>query len=269
MNRPERFGGIPIRRVSEVATDWGMCMAIYGPPGVGKTTFAAGAAQSALGSPVLFLDAEGGIRSISHDQTIEVIEVHDWATLIKFNQELMKTPPDQIPWKTIVLDNMSEFQAVSLRRIVAGNEMAQIQDWGRCTQDMLLLTRFYRDLARVKGVSVILIAWETPDKDESTGIVKRDVGFTPSLARQFPGIVDIVGYLEVMNDPPKYTRCLSFAPSPRTAAKFRRSRNENAMEIPYMIWYGADDNPMADLLATLKGGAKWPKQKYLKPAKGS
>jgi hypothetical protein len=163
---------------------------------------------------------------------------------------------------------MSEIQAVVLRSLTA--EAPQIQHYMQATVAMLALTRTMRDIARKQNINTILIAWDAPEKDESTGVVKRDVGFTPSLARQFPGIVDIVGYLTVVNDPPRYTRKLSFAPSPTTAAKFRRSRNERASQIPYELFYNLDDsNPMVDLLATMRGGVAFPKDKYLPPRRAS
>lgn len=250
------FAGLNVRQATE-ETPAGISIAIYGAPGVGKTTLAAQASLSEYGGRTLFLDAEGGTRSISHLSNVDVIDIVDWNTFGKVTTELAN-PNAPCEWGTIVLDNMSEFQAVNLRHIV-DKRMPEIRDWGQTTSDMLYVTRLYRDLARKRGFNVFYIVWEAPEKDE-TGIIKRDVGFTPSLARQFPGILDIVGYLTVDNNG---IRVLSFAPSVRTAAKFRRSRKEQAMKIPLTLYYGVDDTPMVDLLNTLKGDLPWPDGKYL------
>lgn len=234
----------------------GMCIALYGAAGVGKTTLAAQAALSPLGSPVLIIDAEGGSRAVAHMQNVYVADVKSWKEITEVSNEVAK----QAQFKTIVLDNMSEFQQINLKGIV-GNGMPQIQHYGQNTNEMLNFSRLWRDISRDTGVNVIFIAWESPEKDESTGIIKRDLGFTPSLAKQFPGIIDIVGYLTVNQ---KGLRVLNFAPSVRNAAKFRRSQTEVAMQIPLQLTYGLNEYPMVDLLNTLKGGETWPTGRYVK-----
>lgn len=254
------IGGIEIKSITS-DTSWGMCIALYGPPGVGKTLRACEACYSEYGGRVLLLDAEGGRRSVTHmADKVDFVEVNTWPKITSVTNAITKE--DDCPYGTIVLDNMSEYQAISLRHL-AGNEVAQIQHYNASTKDMLLLTRKWRDWAVQTGVNVIYIAWESPEKDEATGIIKRDVGFTPSLAKQFPGIVDIVGY---MTPERRGIRKISFAPDRRTAAKFRRNKTEVAMEIPLEIYFDLDEMPIVDLLATLKGGKPWPKTKYTRPA---
>ena len=264
--RPSIFAGLKVHQATDI-TDQGMCIAIYGSAGTGKTTLAAGAADVKEGGRTLILDAEGGAKAVAHRTDIDVIDINDWPQLRRFAEELVRA--DVIPWDTIILDNMTEYQSVNMRDILkqAGRDMTQIQDFNRNTIDMLTMTRTMRDIARKRGINVILIAWDSPEKDETTGFIKRDVGFTPSLARQFPGIVDIVGYLTVENDPPRSTRHLSFTVSPRTAAKFRRSKNENAMKIPLELWFGENNNLMADIISTLRYGKPFDAAKYSKPEK--
>lgn len=253
-----KFGNIAIRKASE-SDPWGVCLALYGPPGVGKTTAAGKISLVSEGSPVLFLDAEGGTRSISHLNKCDVAQVGTWPELVSVSQQIMAQKKD-CQWKTIVIDNMSEIQAINVKSIV-GDRIPQIQDWGKTTADMLNFTRLWRDFARFNSVNVILIAWASPSKEEFNGIeiTKQDVAFTPSLARQFPGIVDIVGHLTVEQN---QTRTLSFAPSNRTAAKFRRSGDENAVKIPLIIKFGEQHNPLGDIITTLRTGTPWPAEKY-------
>jgi hypothetical protein len=154
---------------------------------------------------------------------------------------------------------MSEYQALCLKEILGSELIPEIRDWNKNTQEMLAVTRMYREIARRKSINVIYIAWETPEKDDVEGVYRRDVGFTPSLARQFPGIVDIIGFMTVNTN---NSRQISFQASPKTAAKFRRSKIENAVKIPNVIKFGEDDYPLVDLLAVLRGNENWPDKKY-------
>lgn len=258
-----KFAGLPVKSANK-QSEWGMCIAVYGAAGVGKTTFAADIADSPLGGPAVILDAEGGARSVAHKDNVDIIDITSWQQVQAFTQEFLRTPNP--PWRSVIWDNMSELSSKCLTSVMQ-QDQPQIQDYGKATTSMLAFTRVWRDAARSKGTNVVFIAWDFPEKDEGTGNVKYGIGFTPSLARQFPGIVDIIGYLSVANNPPLYTRVLNFAPSPRTVAKFRRSQTEVAQQIPYEIFYGMNEHPIVDLLATLKGGTPWPSDRYKAPAR--
>jgi len=254
----ERFAGLRVQRPQELP-GWGLCMAIYGAPGSGKTTFASDAQDSPFGSPVVFLDAESGIRSVGHRRDIDVIQISSWGQVQTFMNALKQQADPR--WRTIVLDNMSELQAMAIKAAQGDSEMPQIQHYGKATSDILQLTRTCRDIARLRSTNFIMIAWESPEKDEATGVIKRDIGFSPSLAKTFPGLVDQVGYL-VSNDQPPFLRTMHFESSTRTAAKFRRSQSEAAAAIPLTFSYKLEDQPLVDLLATLVGEKPWPKDKY-------
>jgi hypothetical protein len=255
-----KFGGVQIQKPSEIK-ETGECLALYGVAGSGKTTLAATATRSALGSPLLYVDVEGGVRAIRHLDDVDVLEVGSWSELESIRREIKLQRHD---YKCIVFDNMSEMQAMNMKHIV-GNETPQIQHWGKSTADLLAFTREMRDLTSRSDLNVILIAWDYPEKEESTGIVKRQIGFTPSLAEKFPGIINTVGHITIKNNPPFYTRMLGFAPGPRTDAKLRRSQIDSAMSIPLEIPFGLDQPLMADLLEALRGVKPFPVDKYVLP----
>lgn len=257
------FAGLPVRKSNDMVRK-GSTICIYGPPGSGKTLLASGAADSEMHSPVLFADAEGGSSVFSHRSDIDVITVRQWSVLRKIIDALK----NDSPYRTLVLDNMSEIQQLNITSIAGQGNDIQIQHWNKSTADILNMTRTLLDHSINKGLNVIFLAWEDREKDSVSNMIRTGIGFTPSLANKFPGIIDIVGYLSVMNNAPHYSRLLSFAPSPKTDAKFRRSSNDLARSIPLQVVYGEDNLPMADLLDCLKGTKKFPAARYQPPQRG-
>ena len=254
---PSTFPKFGTRRATDMT--WGVCMAIYGPAGSGKSTLAAGAADSPDNSPLLIVDAEGGSRAVAHRADIEVLDVKSWKDIDDFTEAAKRTK--DFPWKTVVFDNMSEYLSLLTNKVVGSGEDSPSQpQWGKITLEFLSFVRTWRDLSR-RGINVILIAWEDEEKDE-VGRVKHQLSFTPKIRSTFPGMIDIIGYLTVVDKSIVGERLLDFAPSSRTASKFRRSQDEGAMQIPLKIQYGIGKVPMADILTVLKGGGTWPKDKY-------
>lgn len=254
-----------------------MVGAVYGAPGSGKTTFLSDAADSEHGIPMLVADAEGGARAFAHRDDIDVASFVDpdadgsgWSDFDDFVNDLIMGRKGLDKYKTIVVDNVSELLSLCIRWVVknisrgqgvTANDRPDQRDWNLVTQRMLIMIRKLRDYGRASGTNIFFIAWEAPEKDEQTGITKADVAFNPALARQFPGILDFVGYLTVVN---ATTRRLSFEASRTTAAKFRKSRMDAAQKIPGRFEYKIDDKPLVDILAVMKGGASWPSEKYAK-----
>lgn len=261
------FNGLTIIKPSE-AIKFGVCGAIYGPGGVGKTTFAAGACESEFGAPVLDVDAEGGASAVSHisESKLSVAPVKSWKEIDALGANFSLA---QFPWRTVLFDNMTEYASLALDAAKAKggrgvNDQPQIQDYGTATRWILAFTRHWRDIARFTGINVVFIAWDSREKDDETGRISQRVNFTPALQSQFPGIVDIVGYLstdpkiQLANQGGEYLRWLNFSSNPRLDSKFRRSKNEHAKDIPLLI-----PNPQfAHILDTIKGGKPWPKDYY-------
>lgn len=256
--------GLTIRKSNDMQ-GWGLCIALYGPPGVGKTLRACDLADSEYGRPLAIADAESGSRTISHRNDIDVIEIKRWSDIEKL-ASYMKRSQD-LPWKTVVFDNLSEYNSLCLKQIV-GDDTPQIQHYNKSTNAMLNFVRDTRDVSRRTKINIVYIIWDAPEKDEQSGVIKRDVGFTPSLARQFPGIIDMVGYMTAQDSPP-YMRKITFAAGSRTAAKIRRSNNENAQKIPLTIEFNTAQQPLVDIVNTIVGGMDWPTLKYVRSSQRS
>lgn len=260
---PKTFNGLTIIKPAEAAKA-GSCIAIYGPAGVGKTTLAAGAVEAQDSTPVLHMDAEGGASAISHisESKLSIAQIKSWSEVDALSSGFSIT---SFPWKTIIFDNITEYAQLALIAAVGNDrDQPQIQHYGKATRLVLSFVRKWRDIARYHGINVVLIVWDSREKDESTGKVSWRVNFTPSLQNQFPGIVDSVGYLstdekiQLASRGGEYLRWLDFSSNPRYDSKFRRAENAYAKSIPLRI----PDPNFADILDVLRGYRPWPKDKY-------
>ena len=119
---------------------YGVNILIYGPAGIGKSTFAAGAADSPMGAPLLFMDAEGGSKAISHRDDITVMDVDSWSMLEDFTKTAKKAT--SLPWKSIVFDNCSEILNIITKSVVGSDETAPSQpQWGKVAMEFLSFVR--------------------------------------------------------------------------------------------------------------------------------
>lgn len=270
-----------VSRASDLMGLWGVCFAIYGPPGCGKSTLASQAADSEFAGKVGVVDIEGGARAYGHREDIDVFTIRDsdaqhdngmgYQQVEDVLDDLIagRLVPASVPkYGTIIVDNCSELNAYAtydtlrtVPRNIDRKDRPDQKDWNTTTSRMLLHVRRWRDFAQATGTNVIFIAWDRAQEDRVTNVMKKDMAFNPALANQFPGLIDMVGYLTIKG---KGQRTLSFEASASTAAKFRRAANEAAMSIPGEFGYefGNTNKPMADLIDCLKGGKPFPATKY-------
>lgn len=248
-----------VTRPIEQLAKQGVFVMIYGAPGNGKTTNLGKVVESKWGTPAYLADIESGAESIRHMKGIELPpegeEIDTWDRLIALINWFEQAPQSEIMHKSLILDNMSESLSLYLDKFVPAGA-PQIQHWGEYYREVLKMTRQLRDISRNKKVNILMAAWENPRENDAGRVYKHDIDFNPALARKFPGLIDMVGYLTVIDG---IKRELSFQAHPRTAAKFRRSTAySNINEIPDILKFDLRDSPIADLISTLQGGEKFP-----------
>lgn len=241
----------------------GSSIMLFGKAGSGKTTLAASLAEDPENCPVWIQDAEGGTKVISDQSGITVFPMHTWDDEKAFRQEIMsqRNKPEGLPFKTIILDNLSEIVQHATTAIV-GSDTAQTSQpkYGDMAREILSFVRFYRDLARDFGINVVIIAWDSEEKNEITGRSVVTLEATPKLQKELPGILDHIGWISPIDGQPE-KRVLSFEPSTRNISKFRRSRTEEAKSIPVRIEYGINGMPLCDIVAAMRG-KPFPASKY-------
>ena len=85
---------------------------VYGDPGAGKTTFAAGAQDHPAMRNVLFANKEGGMLSVAHRGDIHEVPIRTTEELTALGWELANGAWDSV--RTLVIDNATEVQTVNL-----------------------------------------------------------------------------------------------------------------------------------------------------------
>ena len=212
---------------------------VYGEAGVGKTVFASTAPR-----PILWLESEGGTHSIGDKKDIDVVRVK---TLEDYRQVLRYLHQNPDNYKTVVLDSLTETQALILKEIMRAavasepsrDEFAPLfAEWGRLAGVMREIIRSFRDLP----MNTVFTALTREDTDEMTGRTKVRPRLQPAVADEIPGFMDAMGYLAVSTpkkgevgakgveedeDGVSVVRNLLLVPTGKYAAKLRAPKGSN------------------------------------------
>lgn len=172
---------------------------LYGDPGVGKTTLAASANDCPGMSPALLLSIESGTLALVETpntpvSTCDVIDFNGWDGVKSLFEWLALK---NHPYKTFIVDTVSELQMKGLEQIVASalkkggkreslDEVWQ-EDYGKSTSQMRRFMRAVRDLPM--NVIFTCHAANGPDGKEVFPAL------TPKLRQSAIGYVDLVGYM--------------------------------------------------------------------------
>ncbi len=170
---------------------------IYGKPGVGKTTFLGTAEDDVRSRDVMLVDIEGGVLSIGHRGKHLDIAPMKPGVISRVYTHLNE---DEHNYKTVCLDTVTELQKFAMAQIMndvtaskpdRDADMPQLQEWGKCIEQVRRIIRMYRDLP----VHFIATAHEQDVKDERSGEITCGPSLPGKLALELPGFFDIVGRL--------------------------------------------------------------------------
>lgn len=228
------FAGFPIVPPGEMGKH--LNILIYGEPGVGKTMLAGSASKVAAMAPVLLLDVEGGTMSLTKEYgDVDVIRILKWTDLQKVYNKLYS---GDHPYKTVVMDSLSEAQKLSMTDIMAkavkddpdlDRDVPTMRAWGQNLEQMRRFTRGLRDLP----MNVIFTALVESDKNNKGKTSYRPL-FQGKTKGEVPGFMDIVAYYYMIQKGEETRRMLLTHQTDTVIAKDRSNQLPKLIESPTM-----------------------------------
>lgn len=209
---------------------------VYGEAGVGKTVLAGSASTVEDMSPVLYLDIEGGTRSLlDFYPNTQTVHIKRWADLQKIYDELEK---GNHPYKTVVVDSLTEAQKLAMRDLmnrVSGRDstvdedVPQMQQWLKNIEQTRRFARAMRDLP----MNVILTALASKERDNRGKDQIRPL-MNGKVAGELPGFYDLVLYMYMKPDGRDRKRMVLTNMTDTVQAKDRSNRLPLTIEDPSM-----------------------------------
>lgn len=182
-----------------------MNILIYGDPGCGKTHLAGTAQDHELMRDVLVFNIDGGILTLAQRGDIHAVDIKSLDQLEIELHKLASNDPEYTGIKTVVLDNITELQLMSLDTIVANEYRERIkkdknysiddiyqEDYGKSTKQLQRLLRGFRDLP----IHTIYIAHKKDKIRKGTTVIEESKpSLTDKLCTSVMGYMDYVWYL--------------------------------------------------------------------------
>jgi phage nucleotide-binding protein len=210
---------------------------IYGDPGVGKTYLLGTAEDHIKTSPVLLIEVEGGAKTIRH-RNIDVVPARTLTQVQKVLNTLILAG-DDLYYKTVCLDSLSELQKLDMRFIMKQAKEASKnpdkfdidvpsqREWGKSLEHTRAIVRAFRDLP----CNTILTALAA-DKSEDGKVIEIFPSLPGKARNEIPGFMDIVGYYYAQQQGPTTVRRLQLAKTRKVSAKDRTGMLGEMMEEP-------------------------------------
>jgi hypothetical protein len=164
-----------------------MKLVAYGPPGGGKTTFAA------TFPDVLLLSAESGLLSV-RDRNLAVWTIDTWEDL---QEAFAYLRAGDHPYKSVAIDSLTEAQRKLAEYIVRKfpakrrdyEDLMSQSDWGYAIDALRKMCRAFRDLP----LNVLFIALDATKETEGEQVVRPALS-GGTMADELMGWVDAVIY---------------------------------------------------------------------------
>jgi hypothetical protein len=215
--------------------------------------FAGTAELDPITGPVLYVDLEGGTLSLrAVGISPNIVRVQNFEE--QFNTIYEYLTETKHPFKTVVMDSLSEIQAISmaeiLRQSAATNpskdaDVPVISDWLKSSNRMRRLIRHFKMLP----TNLILICHEKRDRNEVTGEIKILPSLPGQLAVDIAGFCDVVGRIVVESvlDEEKNTRKKIRACYVQPVGNFVAKDRNNAFGDRFMVaTYNAETKTWED-----------------------
>lgn len=230
------IGGLKIESVKEQPTS--INMLVYGSPGAGKTVFSGSADAVPEMRPVLLIDVEGGTFSLRNTYPdVDVVRVKTWKDMGEIYGALYE---DELDYKTVVLDSLTEIQKFSMYNIMRDltrkeserdPDVPGLREWGKNIEQTRRLIRAFRDLSSINVIFTALVVF---DKDSRTGAIQARPSLSGKLSQEASGFVDFVVYMYTKLVGEDLRRLMLTAGTDRQIAKDRSGQLPELLEDPSM-----------------------------------
>lgn len=249
--------------VKDEAAETGINMVVFGPPGVGKTTFAASVKAARPDEGVLIFDIDVGRESVrdvdihyaeppkllaargSGENTGDLDRKLSWGELRDYLDTALALKGSS-PYKTLIFDSLSSIYYELLIPKVVGSETKKVE-WPHYAEAQRLMTKFVRDAKSLceYGINTIFTGHVKEEKDDE--ITNIRLSLPQGVRNEVLLAVNHVGYLTRAKN--GETRELHLAPPRRVdGPKFRQT--QSGVQVPLLI----SDPTMGKLLDHLKKG---------------
>lgn len=198
---------------------------IYGPPGGGKTVFAADSPTPCL----LDADGTGALSLFNHPELAvrtRVLQVRQYNQMLDVFEAYKSGDPRIRDVDTFVIDTLSQLTKKHLDEFIAKDKLvhesrdpvAYQRDYKFNTEAMRQLIGFFIDL----DVNLVVLCHSETSKDEGSGVITTKPYLTPRLLSSMEAVFDVFGYMQTETDKDfNFTRTLQIMPSRRIWAKSR------------------------------------------------
>lgn len=244
-----RIAGLDIVK-AEDAERW-IKLLVYGDAGSGKSWLVASAEDVPEMKPVLFIDMEGGIDSISRKWPgINVVRLKDTTDP---QGRVIKTAWDQLaelynylstrehPYKTVILDSVTEAYSLCMRWVMKlllekkpdrDPDIADKREYAKARSRVHLMMRSFRDLE----CNVLMTALKDVKINNDTGAVINYIpGLPGKLAYEVGAFMSQLHYLYVEQEKGEVVRKMLTLPANKYLAKDRSDGLETVVDNPSMM----------------------------------
>ena len=245
---------------------------IYAPPGHGKTVLLGSCTDDERTWPCLFADFEAGLKSIKSKVRrlvlpgknrsnpkgypvlgtvdpipgyVDVVQIKVWEDFETLAEYVGNV--EDHPYKTVIFDSLSEMNYLNMNQVLDeatkidlkhDGDILEQRDYLRSSNQMRKMIRFFRDL----DMHIVFSAAAQQIDNPQTKCKMWFPKLTGGLALEVPGLIDVMGYLGVLDDG---CRFLQVSPTPRFMAK---DRTEGGLLSPGIM------NPTMESILNLADG---------------